>query len=511
MSSSKVFLPRFVRLSITVLVYAVSTGCVTTAPDASLDEIQAVSEPEKPVPSFRYVPAREEILPEDTILPHAELPPIQVPATPAPLHPDVPTFPETVEAEPPAGLAEAGLPTAEPSVTVPESERIPDGEPETETGPAEADPPGGDHGERVEEPAPTQVEDTVPSETTLETAGESKGPDAPDAPDDPITADTGPPVREPAPRRVDRETVAAAENVPRASPEPLLEISAAPGQDISFPIEGIGWIYLGEETGSGGITYKSRSFRGNSTFFDFKALSEGTYDLRFQRQDSRTGGAQYASVLISVGTGAEPVTADGISETGDPVRADSLFAAGDSAGALREYYMADDDDDPVINDRIALLAFENRDFRTAAKYWTRNIGASDYTVASRAARSVLGLGVVLGDPGILSGLDDQAMRWFSKEDAGDLMSAALVTDAAGDIGTTRLLLEGTAEFMGPASRMDWVFYRLGQIYESDGEFRNERKAVRYYQVVLDEYPASLYWEDARERIAYLTRHFLEIR
>jgi outer membrane protein assembly factor BamD (BamD/ComL family) len=58
---------------------------------------------------------------------------------------------------------------------------------------------------------------------------------------------------------------------------------------------------------------------------------------------------------------------------------------------------------------------------------------------------------------------------------------------------------------------DEVLFLYAVAYEQDTPFKNVRKAYDYYKRVRDEYPRSLRWREAADRMAYLERHFFGLR
>ncbi len=61
------------------------------------------------------------------------------------------------------------------------------------------------------------------------------------------------------------------------------------------------------------------------------------------------------------------------------------------------------------------------------------------------------------------------------------------------------------------TELDSVYFMLAGLYENCPGIRDERAAAGYYRKIVDYYPVSVYWMDAKERIAYLERNFLYIR
>ncbi|MDR1894542.1 MAG: hypothetical protein LBQ61_07655, partial [Spirochaetales bacterium] len=61
----------------------------------------------------------------------------------------------------------------------------------------------------------------------------------------------------------------------------------------------------------------------------------------------------------------------------------------------------------------------------------------------------------------------------------------------------------------PDYQKDELYIRLGRFYENS-PFRDERRAVEYYDLLVKECPSSLYWDEANRRSLYLKRHFFRI-
>jgi len=61
------------------------------------------------------------------------------------------------------------------------------------------------------------------------------------------------------------------------------------------------------------------------------------------------------------------------------------------------------------------------------------------------------------------------------------------------------------------SGSDEAWWLLGQFYESDSPDRNMLLALSYYRRLVSEFPQSSRLADARRRIAFIERFFLNIR
>ena len=58
---------------------------------------------------------------------------------------------------------------------------------------------------------------------------------------------------------------------------------------------------------------------------------------------------------------------------------------------------------------------------------------------------------------------------------------------------------------------DEALYLQGQCYEAKSEIQNIKKALNSYTLLVENFPASKYWDNANKRIIYLKRFYLEAR
>jgi len=62
-----------------------------------------------------------------------------------------------------------------------------------------------------------------------------------------------------------------------------------------------------------------------------------------------------------------------------------------------------------------------------------------------------------------------------------------------------------------SNKRDQALFLQGKIYEADSELKNIKKAIDSYKTLINNYPASIYWDDSNKRIIYLTKFYLEGR
>ncbi|MCX7786853.1 MAG: hypothetical protein N2442_04045 [Spirochaetes bacterium] len=66
------------------------------------------------------------------------------------------------------------------------------------------------------------------------------------------------------------------------------------------------------------------------------------------------------------------------------------------------------------------------------------------------------------------------------------------------------------EGKGSQERDRWYF-TLAQLYEGEGDVKDIKKALFYYETVRDQFPFSSYWEEADYKTRYIRRNYFEIR
>jgi TolA-binding protein len=129
---------------------------------------------------------------------------------------------------------------------------------------------------------------------------------------------------------------------------------------------------------------------------------------------------------------------------------------------------------------------------------------SDEGVVPVPAAAIAGTPPALGDPAEPAGLPAQ----------GDLPPGGYLERArqefdAGRVATALAVLDQFRERYPAGSDEAWWLY--GQCYEASGPSRDVRAALDYYRRLVREYPQSRRYNEARRRIAYLERYYINIR
>lgn len=299
-------------------------------------------------------------------------------------------------------------------------------------------------------------------------------------------------------------------------------VYAVPEDVIAISMGGTGWIYLGERDRRKGIAFKARKNSPRATEFVFRTEKMGEYHLQFQQQDLFTGEERWQEVRVSV-VGEErfaEILSGKHSEEEDPeimdaspkgyILADTYYKEGRKKEALAEYLKNYTDGDPRVNERIAHLSFEQEKYAQAEQYWRKNlyeddiykekavvgiirtaVRREDVTVFEKMLPELLAIDTIPTDEPLLEGAEFQI-------DRGNTMSAANI-------------LESFIDRYYDHEKADWAYFTLGNLHEKSGPLRDFRKAKYYYRVVLNDFPASSYWDKSEERIRYIDMYLLKVQ
>jgi hypothetical protein len=230
-------------------------------------------------------------------------------------------------------------------------------------------------------------------------------------------------------------------------------IFADAGSTISFSFEGNSWLFTGIWPNSGGIDLVSRDITGGKTNFTFDAEEIGSFNLKFQFQDSLAGGFLEEMVQVQV------VNPDHFSRTIEQAAVTEPTGEIESTPSILE---------------LVENAINMREFSSIGPFF----------------------------PAYLTLL--------TAETGGLLIK---LSDTLGAAGYPDLAVLGLKRYLDlfPGRRgNDNVFYTLGRLFELE-MIRDEKQAHENYAVVVDQYPASIYFDVANSRMKYLERHFIKVR
>lgn len=257
------------------------------------------------------------------------------------------------------------------------------------------------------------------------------------------------------------------------SVEPF-HVNVSMGQNLEVIMPGSGWVYMGQKNDSkddsGTLTFKGKNVRNEDTVFLFATESPGTLDLEFSRFDVIRD--SYDDRIISVEINNDPFS-DSVVRWEESEVPDILSSSGNAAVAAAP---------EEITLETADSASLNRD--------------TDSPVSE--------------EPGLMiaadSGTQDESYKSLDSGSMLDSMEKAL---ADGNVP----LVQEIADYYPVAYSIDLdrMWYILGQAYEADTDYRDIKKSLAAYEMVVKAYPFSKYWSKSKDRISYINRYYFNIR
>jgi hypothetical protein len=437
-------------------------------PETEVPPSETSTESELPPPPVETRPEEKPAVPQTGEREEAPFV-VEFPEEPDSIEPSVPIL------EPQIDLAEAGGPEEAPSedavsVSMPEPV-LPEVPP-----PPEPEPP-----EIPALPDPVQAEDTEETES---------GPPPAPPPPPPVDPRLLRPAEEEPPLRIVREEpeTASVPEAPALSPEEMSPVPAeaaieysrivraVAGQLVEVPFRGTGWVYLGELAGRPGISYASRRLDPEGQSFIFQAERPGSYGLKFYRQDFIRDYIVHDHVQVIVG---EPSRGSG------------------RAGEL-------DQGRVVANPRWPEIGGASAGSRPQ----------SPVAEAPPVGETVPAAPVTPEPPPELSTAESGSGEGGGADvppEAGpdELISRAREDAEAGKIASAIAALDEFRRRYPPGTDETWWLY--GQFYEANSPARDIKRSVECYRKLVNEYPQSRRYDDAKRRIAYLERYYFNIR
>ena len=256
---------------------------------------------------------------------------------------------------------------------------------------------------------------------------------------------------------------------------PRRSVNAKMNQFIDIPYSGRKWIFLGETeaTSPPVVRFVNRTFSGDDTLFSVQAKNPGKTVLHFYRQDALEN--TYIDDYVAVEVLDEKTVG-----TNEHVRAAEI-AFGKSASA----------EDAASSPAAAGLS----DGSSAGE------GERTVSAASRpaAATGVSAAGVET---------DSDATQKKSAE-AEQLYAAAQKAFEEKRYEDSLTSLQEYEAVAGEDS--DKALILRARVYESDSEKRNIKAALEAYEKIVDFFPESVFWDEAKRRSTYLRRFYFDIR
>jgi hypothetical protein len=268
-------------------------------------------------------------------------------------------------------------------------------------------------------------------------------------------------------------------------------VRASVGQMIEIPFRGSGWVFLGEIGSRRGISYDSRRMDPEGQSFIFRAEQPGTYILKFYKEDYIRDYILNDHVQVIIEEAPEPSGTGWfnppsnwsvvIAEPRWPLESENPQGIDNSSQSSSPQNV------PVNTEaQTNLPETEMQNEETDSRNQALSPDSSDKNDPEAAS-------VILPDNAAPNEYIQKAQAEF---DAGRVAQAISI-------------LEQFRQRFPSGS--DEAFWFLGQFYEANSPSRDIRTSLDYYRRLTEEYPQSRRYADAKARIAYLERFYLNIR
>jgi len=356
-----------------------------------------------------------------------------------------------------------------------------------------------------------------------------------------ITPDVYDEIEEPAPplmqtplvRETPRQNIPSApaariETLPQMGMTPLdteiifsRVVRATQGQILEIPFRGNGWVFLGELASRRGIVYSSRRSDPEGQSFIFLLEEPGTYILKFYRQDFIRDYILNDHVQVIVGD----APAVGTGWFNQPSERSRVVAMPRWPSALEEAQIRSGTRitaEPVITAQEivpAQPAPQSIQPQQPVQEPVRQqpIPPPAQSVQQQPAQPQPPVTPVphtsVSEDSLIAAVASPALP--VQPTVTEILPPDVILQRArntfeeGNVAGAIALLDQFMVFYPSGS--DEAYWLLGQFYEANSPNRNILLSLDYYRRLTNEYPQSRRFNDARRRIAYLERFYINIQ
>lgn len=260
---------------------------------------------------------------------------------------------------------------------------------------------------------------------------------------------------------------------------PRRSVNAKMNQFIDIPYSGRKWIFLGETeaTSPPVVRFVNRTFSGDDTLFSVQAKNPGKTILHFYRQDALEN--TYIDDYVAVEVLDEKAVG-----TNEHVRAAEI-AFGKSASA----------------EDAADSGAGNGYSSDAGK-----IAGNLHSALQTAVAKVSAAGQAQSAQNV------QSSNGISEKDSAEAEQIYMAAQKAFEEKRYQDSLTSLTEYEASAGEdSDKALILRARVYESDSDKRNIKAALEAYEKIVNFFPESVFWDEAKRRSTYLRRFYFDIR
>ena len=296
--------------------------------------------------------------------------------------------------------------------------------------------------------------------------------------------------------------------------------------EVSYP--GSGWIYLGDDTGRESFSYMGRKIGSTETVFTLRSKLEGEALLHFYKNDALTGTVidDYLKIIVQ-----------GKSTTNDRVKAPSYALVVPPKPQRKAAVQT-----PLVeNTKISSASHEtDKTPETQKTNITQNQEQKKPSIAQASAKDTLqdfneesGSKTVIQNTQTKAEIEEDPDMFVGEAEVEDLMNPSETKSSENLIPSNELnssdqilelankcFSEGKYKetlahlddfFEKATTRIDEGLFLKGRTLETPSEVRNIKEALDTYETIVNQYPQSIDWEKAKERVIYLKKFYFNIR
>ena len=296
--------------------------------------------------------------------------------------------------------------------------------------------------------------------------------------------------------------------------------------EVSYP--GSGWIYLGDDTGRESFSYMGRKIGSTETVFTLRSKLEGEALLHFYKNDALTGTVidDYLKIIVQ-----------GKSTTNDRVKAPSYALVVPPKPERKAAVQT-----PLVeNTKISSASHEtDKAPETQKTNITQNQKQKQPSIAQASAKDNLqdfneesGSKTVIQNTQTKAEIEEDPDMFVGEAKVEDLMNPSETKSSVNLIPSNELnssdqilelankcFSEGKYKetlahlddfFEKATTRIDEGLFLKGRTLETPSEVRNIKEALDTYETIVNQYPQSIDWEKAKERVIYLKKFYFNIR
>ncbi|MCL2804368.1 MAG: hypothetical protein FWD26_00310 [Treponema sp.] len=268
-------------------------------------------------------------------------------------------------------------------------------------------------------------------------------------------------------------------------------VSVTVGQILEIPFRGNGWVFLGELASRRGIAYNSRRNDPQGLSFIFNIEEAGTYALKFFREDFTRG--YILNDYVQVIAGEAP--AAGTGWFNPPYDRGRVIAQPRWPSAAEEAEIQRGGSSTPAQESSAQRTTPEEESSAAQRTTpAQESSAAQRTTPAQESAAQRTQETAREEPSVSPDL----LLQRAKQTFDDGNTAAAIS----------LLDQYMTHFPGGSDEVYWLY---GQFYEANTPSRNILLSLEYYRRLANEFPQSSRLTDARRRIAYLERFYINIQ